>query len=232
MKITPSVVLDATEYYVDHFSGKHDVDKCTILRNLKLETDDELMPSSLKKLAKPTHVLDLTNNELISIPDMRSRGDIHTLLLSMNQISVLDGRLLPGRIRNLVLANNNISTFEQLNGLKWAPTTLENVVLRGNQVCHLEGYREHVLGTVPSLKVMDFERVTQEERLRAQKANTSDAVPTAVVTGAKRDKSSELMHLVVSKMSEERRNELKEQLARATSLAEIARIEKLLSGGV
>lgn len=232
MKFTPSVLLDATEYYVDHFDGKNDIDKCTILRDLQLETDTELMPSSLKRLAKPTHILDLTNNELTSLPDLRSRSDIHTILLSRNQINVLDGRVLPRRTRNLVVADNNISTFEQLNGLKGAPDTLENLVLRGNQVCHSEGYREHVIRTVPSLKVLDFERVTKQERQRSKEVQPSEVSAEATVTDIRRDKSSEIMHLVVSKMSEEKRNELKEQLTSATSLAEIARIEKLLSGGV
>lgn len=232
MKFTPSVILDAAEYYVDHFDRKHDVDKCTILRDLQLETDDELMPSSLKRLAKPTHVLDLTNNELTSIPDLQLRSDIHTILLSRNQISLLDGRLLPRKIRNLVVADNNLSTFEQLNGLKGAPSTLENLVLRGNQVCHTAGYREHVLRTVPSLTVLDFERVTNQERLRSKQVKSSEIATEATVTDTRRDKSSEIMHLVVSKMSDEKRKELKEQLASATSLAEIARIEKLLSGGV
>ncbi|QLL33638.1 hypothetical protein HG536_0E05490 [Torulaspora globosa] len=232
MRFTPSVLLDAPEYYVDHLNGKHDVDKCTILRNLQLETDTESMPSSLKRLSKPTHILDLTNNELVAIPDLRDRSDIHTVLLSRNQITATNGRLLPGRIRNLVVANNNISTLEQLNGLKNAPGSLETLVLRGNQVCHLQGYREHVLRAVPNLTVLDFERVTQEERVRSRETQEIDIASEAVATGVKRDKSLEIADLVVSKMSEERKNELKAQLASATSLAEIARIEKLLAGGV
>lgn len=232
MKFTPSVLLDAPTYYVDHFNGKHDVDKCTSLRNLQLETDTESMPPSLRRLPRPTHILDLTNNELTFLPDLRTRSDIHTMLVSRNQITVIDGRLLPGRIRNLVVANNNVSTLEQLNGLKNAPQSLENLVLRGNQVCHLQGYREHVLRTVPSLTVLDFERVTQRERLRSKEIKESEIASEAAVTDVKRDKTSEIVDLVVSRMSEERKNELKEQLVNATSLAEIARIEKLLSGGV
>lgn len=233
MKFTPSVVLDAPQYYVDLLNGKYDVDKCTILRDLQLETDTVSMPSSLRRLSKPTHVLDLTNNELLLVPQLRDRGDIHTVLLSRNQIAVLDGRALPGRIRNLVVANNNVSTLEQLDGLRYAPASLENLVLRGNSVCHLQGYREHVLRLVPSLTVLDFERVTQRDRVRAREApQTAVAGGEPVVSGVTRDKTSEIVDLVVRKMSTERKNELKAQLASATSLAEIARIEKLLAGGV
>ncbi|QLQ81199.1 hypothetical protein HG537_0E05540 [Torulaspora globosa] len=231
MKLTPSVVLDAAEYYVDHVDGKHDVDKCKVFRNLQLESD-ESMVSSLKRLSRPMHIVDFTNNELVCVPDLSGRNDIHTVLLSRNQITVLDGGKLPRKIRNLVVANNNVCSLEQLNGLKNAPGSLETLVLRGNQVCHLQGYREHVIRAVPSLRVLDFERVRQEERIRAGELQDVDIGPEAVATGVRRDKSLEIADLVVSKMSEERKNELKAQLESATSLAEIARIEKLLAGGV
>lgn len=236
MKFTPSVVFDAPEYYVDHFNGRYSVDKCTILRNLQLETDSEAMTSSFKHLKKPTNILDLTNNELIAVPDLYLRTDIHTVLCSRNQIAHLDGKVLPRLIRYLVLANNNITSLEQLKGLKTSPTTLKNLVLRGNQVCHLQGYREFVLRLLPHLEVLDFERVTNEERQRVKKigpinlsGNAKNSTPS---NGATRDKTLEIMHLVVGKMTEEKKKELNEQLAGATSLAEIARIEKLLSGGI
>lgn len=236
MKFTPSVIIDAPEYYTDHFNGRYSVDKCTVLRNLQLETDSEAMTSSFKHLKNPTNILDLTNNELISVPDLHLRADIHTLLCSRNQIAHLDGKLLPSKIRYLVLANNNITSLEQLQGLKTSPKTLKNLVLRGNQVCHLQGYREFVLRLLPHLEVLDFERVTNEERQRVKKigpihisGNAKNFVPSK---GTTRDKTLEIMHLVVGKMSEDKKKELNEQLASATSLAEIARIEKLLSGGI
>ncbi|CAI4052838.1 hypothetical protein SKDZ_16G0650 [Saccharomyces kudriavzevii ZP591] len=238
MKFTPSLVLDAPQYYVDHFNGKYNVDKCVILRDLQLEIDSESMPSSLKHLTKPTHILDLTNNDLIMIPDLSSRDDIHTLLLARNNIVDVDGRLLPMNIQNLTLSNNGIRRFEELQSLRRAPKTLKNMTLLGNQVCHLANYREQVLRLVPHLETLDFQNVTAGERKNASRlsgqmnSGISRSVGTTVKDNESRDKTIEIMNLVVSKMTVERRNELKKQLAEATSLEEIARLEKLLSGGV
>ncbi|CAI4052840.1 U2 snRNP complex subunit LEA1 SKDI_16G0660 [Saccharomyces kudriavzevii IFO 1802] len=238
MKFTPSLVLDAPQYYVDHFNGKYNVDKCVILRDLQLEIDSESMPSSLKHLTKPTHILDLTNNDLIMIPDLSSRDDIHTLLLARNNIVDVDGRLLPMNIQNLTLSNNGIRRFEELQSLRRAPKTLKNMTLLGNQVCHLANYREQVLRLVPHLETLDFQNVTADERKNASRlsgqmnSGISRSVGTTVKDNETRDKTIEIMNLVVSKMTVERRNELKKQLAEATSLEEIARLEKLLSGGV
>ncbi|CAI4038969.1 hypothetical protein SMKI_06G3210 [Saccharomyces mikatae IFO 1815] len=238
MKFTPSIVIDAPEYYVDHFNGKYNVDKCVILRDLQLETDSESMPSSLKHLAKPAHIIDLTNNDLIMVPDLSSREDIHTLLLARNNIVDVDGRLLPMNIENLILSSNSIKRFEELQRLRKAPKTLKNLVLVGNQVCHLANYREQVLRLVPQLESLDFQNVTAEERKNATKvsigADGEKLRPIGVLAkdNGTRDKTMEIMNLVVSKMTVERRNELKKQLAEATSIEEIARLEKVLSGGV
>lgn len=67
---------------------------------------------------------------------------------------------------------------------------------------------------------------------RQADGDTLGPVNTAIKDNGPRDKTMEIMNLVVSKMTVERRNELKKQLAEATSLEEIARLEKLLSGGV
>lgn len=235
MKFTPSVVIDAPQYYVDHFNGKYDTDKCVVLRDMQLETDSDLMSISLKHLPSAVNILDLTNNELTEFPDLRNNPEIHTLLLARNQIGQLDGEHLPQNICNLVVCNNNLTSLEQLNGLKNCPKALKSLQLRGNQVCHVEDYREYVLRLVPGLQILDFSRVTDQERKNASKIILKDAETNSSneLLGAKsRDKNMEIMHMVVNRMSEERRNELNEQLMKATSLEEIAHIEKLLSGGV
>ncbi|CAI1748038.1 hypothetical protein SEUBUCD646_0P00770 [Saccharomyces eubayanus] len=238
MKFTPSIVLDAPQYYVDHFNGKYNVDKCVILRDLQLESDTESMPSSLKHLTKPTHILDLTNNELLTIPDLSSRNDIHTLLLARNSIVDVDGRLLPMNLQNLTLSNNGLRRYKELQFLRRAPKTLKTLTLLGNQVCHLANYREQVLRLVPHLETLDFQNVTTEERKAVLKlsgkvdATTPKAIDATTKDNESRDKTMEIMNLVVSKMTVERRDELKRQLAEATSLEEIARLERLLSGGV
>ncbi|CUS23169.1 LAQU0S08e03642g1_1 [Lachancea quebecensis] len=232
MKITPSVVLDAPTYYVSHFNGTYDTEKCVVVRDLGIECDEEAMPAVLAKLPKSTHILDLTNNELNEIPDLSAHNEIMTLLLGRNRISKIDGRRLPRRLRRLVLASNAIEQLAALEGLRDAPKTLENLSLRGNGVCHLEDYRVFVVSRAPQLKTLDFTKVGDQERSAGRKFRKSPGKGTAPLQKEFKDKNEELMDVIVGKMSDEVRNRLKDELAAASTLDEIERIEKLLSGGV
>ena len=243
MRFTPSEVIDAPGYYVDHFNGKYNVDKVTVLRNLELESDPEAMPSSLKQLSVPTHILDLTNNNLTELPNLRYRTDIHTLLLSRNRINQdIDGRKLPRNIKRLVLADNGIEKLGDISGLRRAPKSLSNLILRGNKICHLEGYREYVIQLLPGLHTFDCTKISDKEREDAKQMSAkllerinAEKKEDKKVNGkdaSNRDKNIAMMDFVVSKMSEERRAELRKELASASSLDEIMRLEKLLSGGV
>ncbi|EDO19397.1 hypothetical protein Kpol_1002p44 [Vanderwaltozyma polyspora DSM 70294] len=235
MKFTPSIVLDAPAYYVNHFNGKCNSDKCLILRDLGLESDSEYMNQSFGYMNKPVNILDLTNNKISGLPNLKERTDIHTLLIARNRVSYIDGKLLPKRLENLVLGHNNITSLDELNGLKSGPKTLTNLCLRANDVCHMEGYREYIIKLMPHLQVLDFTKVTDKERKAAKsfelpkhkKQKTGDAKHKEPY-----DESVELINMVVKKMTKEEREDLKKQLANATTLDEILRLEKLLSGGV
>lgn len=236
MKVTPSTILDAPSYYTSHFNGKYNTDRCLVLRDLELEYDDTTFPTSMKMMPSGTHIVDLTNNSFTSVPPLSGRSDVHTLLLSRNNIHAIDGFLLPNQLRNLTLAHNGIETLDQLNGLKSAPNTLENLSLKGNNVCYIEGYREYVLQLLPQLRVLDFSKVKAQERLGGEKLsiNTLSASKNQTTSLVKTpaDKNLELMGHVVAKLDKKTVDEIKEQLANATTLSEIERLEKLLSGNV
>lgn len=237
MKFTPGVVLDAPSYYVDHFDGKYNVDKCTVLRDLDLESDSDMMPSCIALLTRPTNVLDFTNNNLLELPDLKNRSDIHTLLFGRNRINDrVDGKKLPKNLKNLVLTSNNIKELQDLNDLKRAPKTLRNLSLLGNPICHLEGYRGYILNLLPQLNTLDFTKVSDQEKIEIKKKPIQllDNKKSKMTNNKdeKEDKSVEMMNFVLGKMTEERRNELKKQLTEVSSLEEIMRIEKLLSGGL
>ncbi|CAB4255357.1 similar to Saccharomyces cerevisiae YPL213W LEA1 Component of U2 snRNP [Maudiozyma barnettii] len=237
MKFTPTVILDAPSYYVDFFHKKQNVDKCTILRDLDLENDSVVMPSCMALLTRPTHILDLTNNSLIDFPDLHDRTDIHTLLLGRNRINgTINGKRLPKDLKNLVLASNDIKELSELNGLQSAPKSLNTISLLGNQICHLEGYRTYVLTILPNLRNLDFTKISDLERTNLKKKPVliikNDKNTKVVKSKKSHDKSTEMMNFVVNKMTDERKLELKKQLAEAVSLDEIIKIEKQLAGGI
>ncbi|CDO92113.1 unnamed protein product [Kluyveromyces dobzhanskii CBS 2104] len=241
-KLGISQVLDAPSYLVDHFDGGYDTDKVVILRDASIISDTTMLKQSLSKLPADCKVLDLTNNDLVTVPPLSSHRSIHTLLLGRNRIKKLDGIWLPTNISKLSLVQNEISELSDLDGLQMAPKSLRNVCLRGNDVCYLAGYRRYVLAKCPQLEVLDFERVTKKDRVQGASANvpvvamenaSSVAVQTSDASGEwKRDKHMELLGTVVKKMDEATKNEIKEQLANATTLDEIERLESLLAGNL
>lgn len=237
MKFTPSIVLDAPSYYVDYFHKGKKTDKCTILRDLDLENDSVVMPSCIALIAKPTNVLDLTNNSLVQLIDLSNRQDIHTLLLGRNRINgVINGRSLPKNLKNLVLCENDIKELDELNGLENAPKSLRTISLLGNPICHLEGYRDYVLTLLPNLHTLDFTKISDQEKSKLKKnpiqLKKTDKSKKILKTKKNSDKSSDLMNFAVNKMTDKRRQELKKKLAEAVSLDEIMKIEKQLSGGI
>ena len=157
-KLTINQVLDAPNYYVDHFDGKYDTDKVVILRDACIISDTTMLKQSLEHLPGKTHILDLTNNDLVAMPPLGFSSTIHTVLLGRNRIQTIDGSAFPINAVNISLMNNEINELEQLSGLKSAPKSLQNICLRGNNVCYVDGYREYVLSSCPQLKVLDFQR--------------------------------------------------------------------------
>ncbi|CEP62469.1 U2 snRNP complex subunit LEA1 LALA0_S05e06348g [Lachancea lanzarotensis] len=240
MKLTPGALIDAPQYYNNIGNGKYDTELTVVLRDLHLENDNEAMPAVFGKyLPSATQILDLTNNDLTFIPDLRGKTSIKTLLLSRNRIHDINGSFLPRHLRSLALANNGISKLEDLKGLRKSPKTLQNLILKGNQVCYLENYRIYTLSLIPQLQTLDFTKISDEERRKASllklsaSSNENKAeqrIDQAIETP--RDKEGEIMGIVLDKMDTDVRENLKQQLANAATLEEMERIEKILTGGI
>lgn len=237
-KLSINQVLDAPTYFVDHFNGKYDTDKTIILRDESIVSDTDIMRQSLSRLPEDCKVLDMTNNDLVTIPPLETHKGIHTLLLGRNRIRTVDGKAFPRQIKNLSLVQNELKEFSDLEGLKFAPKTLENICLRGNDVCYLSGYRQYILKLCPQIRVLDFEKVTDKERSaefpdEVLESEIKDSQTLVHKTDRRmRDKHMELLGTVVKKMDEETRNKIKRQLAEATTLDEIERLEGLLAGNI
>ena len=64
--------------------------------------------------------------------------------------------------------NNKISDLQEvfkLNSCK----KLQRLVLVNNMVTEMPNYRLQVIGRIPGLRVLDFEKVTKAERIEAEK---------------------------------------------------------------
>ena len=91
-------------------------------------------------------------------------------MLNNNKIyKIEDGwaRYLPN-LNNLLLTNNKIQSIEDIEKIGKFSPNLERLSLVGNIVTNIPNYRLYTIHQIPSLKVLDFQNVTDKEREAAQ----------------------------------------------------------------
>ena len=67
------------------------------------------------------------------------------------------------KLDTLVLTNNRIAKLSDIDELA-SCTTLLRLSLVGNLVYNLPNYRLYTIHRIPSLKTLDFQKITQKER--------------------------------------------------------------------
>ena len=110
---------------------------------------------------------------------------IETLMLANNKISAVEpdfAEMCP-KLSSLILTNNRVSRLEDIDRLGSCPT-LTRLSLIGNIVCNLPNYRLYTIGKIPSLKVLDFQSVTQSEREMAKKLSAGGGAAAQTITEA------------------------------------------------
>lgn len=109
--------------------------------------------------------LDLSNNHLTHLAPLSPLKQVVALNLSCNRISSLEPLASCDNLQTLNVAGNLLCGFESLQCLKGL-RKLESIRLRdpvynlSNPLCANGSYRHAVLDTIPSLRVVDGERVT------------------------------------------------------------------------
>lgn len=109
--------------------------------------------------------MDFTDNEIKYLGNFPRLLRLQHLTLSNNAVSRIDpliAKSLPF-LHTLTLTNNAITDMRQLVPLRRL-RRLEYLSLLGNPVTHDKHYRAFVVWRVPSVRVLDFKRVTDKER--------------------------------------------------------------------
>ena len=65
------------------------------------------------------------------------------------------------------MTNNKLSKLEDLTRIAASCKSLQRLSLLGNLVTQLPNYRLYVIHLIPSLRVLDFQKVTSKERQEA-----------------------------------------------------------------
>ncbi|KAM3074592.1 U2 snRNP complex subunit [Clarireedia jacksonii] len=197
-------------------------------------------------VAGPHDAIDFTDNDIQTLGNFPLSPRLRTLLLAHNRVSSIQPSL-PNSLPNLttlVLTANNFNELADLDVLGGFRRLL-SLVLMENPVTRKEHYREWILFRCPSVRFLDYKKVKQAERERAQELFGTAAEPSALaskIMGIKSktfDTSSAANGTSANapnknyrvKLTDKERKKVEELIKNAKSLQEIIRLEKELNEG-
>ncbi|CAN0566157.1 unnamed protein product, partial [Ectocarpus sp. 12 AP-2014] len=109
--------------------------------------------------------MDFSDNEIKKLDNFPRYKRLSSLLLCNNHVSKISedlGTALPN-LSCLILTNNKLSTLAELKGLGTC-TKLTMLSLLHNEVVNKQYYRLYMINLVPSLKQLDFQKITVKVR--------------------------------------------------------------------
>ncbi|XP_057424536.1 U2 small nuclear ribonucleoprotein A' isoform X2 [Lotus japonicus] len=121
--------------------------------------------------------LDLSDNEIVKLENIPYLNRLGTLLINNNRITRINpniGEFLPN-LHTLVLTNNRIVNLVEIDPLASLPK-LQFLSLLDNNITKKANYRLYVISKLKSLRVLDFKKVKNKERLEAKNLFASEEV--------------------------------------------------------
>jgi len=198
--------------------------------------------------------LDLRGNKIPQIENLGATEDHFDVLdLSDNDITKLDGFPLLNRVTSLFASNNRIASIAEDLGSKVANletlvlinNRLENLAdldplstckklstlsLLKNNVANKPHYRLYIINRVPSLKILDFRKVKEKERVEAKKLfGGKDGEKLKKEIASLR--SATVQAAANEGLTPEQKQRIKDAIGRAESLEEIQKLELILQSG-
>jgi U2 small nuclear ribonucleoprotein A' len=198
--------------------------------------------------------LDLRGNKIPQIENLGATEDHFDVLdLSDNDITKFDGFPLLNRVTSIFASNNRISTIAEDLGSKVA--NLETLVLINNRVENLADldplatckklstlsllknnvtnkphYRLYLINRIPTLKILDFRKVKEKERVDAKKlfgGKEGDKLKKDIASL----RSTPVQAAANEGLTPEQKQRIKDAIGRAQSLEEIQKLELVLASG-
>ncbi|KAF2829206.1 small nuclear ribonucleoprotein U2, A [Ophiobolus disseminans] len=192
--------------------------------------------------ARDNDAIDLTDNDIAQLGNFPLQPRLRTLFLAQNRISNIQPNLsssIPS-LQTLVLTKNRIAELADLDPLAGFKK-LVYLTLTGNPVASKENYRYWVVWRCPTVRYLDFAKVRDAERKKAQELFGSTEEPTDLasqIMGAKSkgfavpsftngadDSSKDRIY------TDDERKRMRAAIANASSLAEMAKLEKDFAEG-
>ena len=114
--------------------------------------------------------INLSDNSISEVNYLPQLKRLKTLILINNRISKIekDFAINCPFFTNLVLTNNKISDFGQIDNIS-SCKSLQKLYLVDNVVTKIKNYRLYTIYKIPTLRILDYQRVTKKEREEAIK---------------------------------------------------------------
>ena len=171
-------------------------------------------------------VMDFSDNEIHKLDNFPKLQRLHTILAHQNYISRIGliGDQLPS-LKALILTSNRISHFSELKNLSSA-NGLEYVSLLENPITARQYYRAYMIHKFPSLKLLDFRKVTMKERQQVKEMFSSES-GLKLLDSIEHDAAPEEAPKALT-LTDYQKQQVRDAIERATTKEQIDLIEKQL----
>ena len=187
--------------------------------------------------------IDFSKNEIVKLEGFPKLRRLHTINASENKIEKINGTNVSENVPKLewlMLQNNKIRNLVDIDEIA-KMKKLKCLIMKGNPVCAVENYRAYCIYKLnDGLKMLDYERIYAKEREQAKKMFGEDdgkAAKTKTFTVGKRGGRDEEEEEEAKKTKKKPKNnaaelaKIKAAIANATTLEEIAMLEKAMETG-
>lgn len=191
--------------------------------------------------ARDNDAIDLTDNDIAQLGNFPLQPRLRTLLLAQNRISNIQPNISSSipNLHTLVLTKNRLAELADLDPLAGFKK-LVYLSLMGNPVAGKEHYRYWVIWRCPTVRFLDFAKVRDVERSKAKELFGTTEAPTDLankIMGVK-SKGFQVPSYNGSDDStrdriytDEEKKRMRAAILNASSLAEMARLEKDFAEG-
>uniref|UniRef100_A0ACD5XAH3 Uncharacterized protein n=1 Tax=Avena sativa TaxID=4498 RepID=A0ACD5XAH3_AVESA len=208
-------------------------------RELDLRSNKIAVIENLGATEDQFDTIDLSDNEIVKLENFPFMNRLGTLLINNNRITRINpnlGEFLP-KMHTLVLTNNRLTMLAEIDPLASLPK-LQYLSLLDNTVTKQPDYRLYVIHKLKHLRLLDFKKVKQQEKIAAaQKFYSKEAEEEAKKVAAKayipvkvaQDTTKEGPKVVAPTPAQIMA--IKAAIVNSQTLDEVARLEKALSTG-
>ncbi|CAM0878320.1 unnamed protein product [Alopecurus aequalis] len=209
-------------------------------RELDLRANKIAIIENLGATEDQFDTIDLSDNEIVKLENFPFMNRLGTLLINNNRITRINpnlGEFLP-KMHTLVLTNNRLTTLAEIDPLASLPK-LQFLSLLDNTVTKQPDYRLYVIHKLKRLRLLDFKKVKQQEKIaaaekfyskeaeeEAKKVAAKAYIPVKVPQDTTKDQGPKVVAPTPAQIMA-----IKAAIVNSQTLDEVARLEKALSTG-